>query len=427
MERSRQTKGQHHVTAIGRVAFGPFVLDLPSRTLKHRSRKIRLRPKEFELLTLLAGSAQSVVTKDEIIRTVWRNADVSESALTQAIYRLRKVLTDSDPEELYIVSDRGLGYQFTKRVYSESFAPDVLEVPFRRYQRAVWCRATTNPAAINQGIKTLELALEEEPNYTDALVAISEMYITAANLLFLEPAFALERADYYINKALRLEPSSSEPYGVLSSVLLHFKQDAVAACNAANDALAFCSDSQRGLSAMVWALIARNEAVEAIAYAKRLLRATPASPDSAALLGVAFYYSRSFDEALVRLYDALEMDPANGYALNYAIRCLCALERYDEASRVARTAKIKAATPYIIALEAYIAGRRNTLNGPRLKVIARELSGHHILNALISLGCGNNRRAEEHLNAAAQKKEPALIFARRDPLFRTSIGVRKSR
>ena len=391
-------------------------MDLKSRTLKCRSRIVHLSTREFDLLWLLASASQSVVTKDEIVKAVWRSPDVADYTLTQAIYRLRKILADHDPRESYIVCARSLGYQFTRRVRNEQASPDVTDAAFRRYQQALSCRTTTAPDALTRSIRMLESALQEEPYYLDALVAISEMYVIAAQLLFLDPAFALNLSERFIARALRIEPSSSDAHAVRSNILLLSKQNIAAASDAASSALIFDPDSQRAQTAMIWALIARNNSLDAITYAKRLLRAAPASADVAALFGIALYYSGAFAQALVPLYDAMELDRTNGYAQNYALRCLCAMERYGEASQLLQSANDTARTPYSVAFEAYIANRNSLSNG-RTGVAAGRLGRHRILKALVSLGRRDVRGAQDHLNAAADAREPGLALVSRDPLF----------
>ena len=407
---------------IDSVLFGPFVIDVKSRTLKCRSRIVHLSTREFDLLWLLASASQSVVTKDEIIRAVWRSRDVADYTVTQAIYRLRKILADHDPRESYIVCARSLGYQFTRRVRNEQSSPDVTDAAFRRYQQALSCR-TTAPDTLTRSIGMLESALQEEPYYLDALIAISEMYVTAAQLLFLDPSLALNLSERFITRALRIEPSSSDAHAVRSNILLLSKQNIAAAADAASSALIFDPDSQRAQAAMVWALIARNNSLDAIAHAKRLLRAAPASADVAALFGIALYYSGAFAQALVPLYDALELDRTNGYAQNYALRCLCAMERYGEASQLLQRTKDTARTPYSVAFEAYIANRNSPSNG-RTGPAASKLGSHRILKALVSLGRRDVRGAQDHMNAAANAREPGLALVSRDPLFQ-SITVNR--
>ena len=392
---------------------------MAARTLKCGSATVHLSAREFDLLALLASAGQSVVTKDDMIRSLWEQPDVSESAITQAVFRLRKILAAHDPRVSYIISAHGRGYSFARQAHYEQPSVDVTGTAFRRYRQALSCRASTAPRALNNSIRMLELALEQEPYHLEALIAIGEMYVTAAQLLFGDPYFALQRAHLYITRALRIEPRSCEASAVRSTILLFSESNIAGALDTASSALALDPDSARAQNAMVWTLIAKNHFQDAIAYAKRLLRACPTSPDSTALLGIASYYAGSFEEGLVTLHDALDLDAANGYAQNYAVRSLCAMERYNDAvALLRRLEKTNSFTPYPVAFEAYIAGRRNTLSKHRRDKVTRELADHSILKGLVSIGCGDMRDAEEHLRAATDKMEPGVVLVPIDPLFR---------
>lgn len=94
------------------MRFGGFDLDVPSRTLRYGPCTVPMRPREFDLLVILARASGSLVTKEEIIRGVWSKQEVSDAALTQCVYRLRRTLAQHEPEITHISAIPGRGYQF---------------------------------------------------------------------------------------------------------------------------------------------------------------------------------------------------------------------------------------------------------------------------------------------------------------------------
>src|SRR5213082_2813954 len=80
--------------AGGRVqlAFGDYVLDSDRRELRRGSVPIALEPQVFDLLVYLVQNRDRVVSKDDLIATVWRNRIVSDSTLTSRINAARKAL-----------------------------------------------------------------------------------------------------------------------------------------------------------------------------------------------------------------------------------------------------------------------------------------------------------------------------------------------
>ncbi len=67
------------------------------------------------LLTLVENAGQ-ILSKDEIIESVWPGQVVTDTALSKQILRLRKLLGDNNPEQPLIETHRGVGYRFTADV-----------------------------------------------------------------------------------------------------------------------------------------------------------------------------------------------------------------------------------------------------------------------------------------------------------------------
>jgi DNA-binding winged helix-turn-helix (wHTH) protein len=93
----------------GAYQFGVFELNLDLHILMRDGQRVPIGPKAFEVLTCLVENADRVVTKSEIIQTVWPDAFVEEGTLTQHIFSLRKAL-GADSELVVTVS--GTGYRF---------------------------------------------------------------------------------------------------------------------------------------------------------------------------------------------------------------------------------------------------------------------------------------------------------------------------
>ena len=72
--------------------FGEFRLDARESVLARGEELIILPPKVFETLALLVKKQGGIVSKTEMLDTIWADSFVEESNLTQNIYTLRKVL-----------------------------------------------------------------------------------------------------------------------------------------------------------------------------------------------------------------------------------------------------------------------------------------------------------------------------------------------
>jgi DNA-binding winged helix-turn-helix (wHTH) protein/tetratricopeptide (TPR) repeat protein len=93
--------------------FGEFELNAAARSLARAGRPVALGSKAFDVLLCLVQHAGQVVTKADLLRTVWPDSSVEEGNLSQNIFALRKALGDHAD---YILTIPGRGYQFVATV-----------------------------------------------------------------------------------------------------------------------------------------------------------------------------------------------------------------------------------------------------------------------------------------------------------------------
>ena len=85
-----------------------FVLDLAAGELRASDHQLAgLRKQALDVLLVLGARAGQVVTKDELMRSVWRDVVVGEGSLAQAISDVRRVLHDDDHRLVRNVARRG--------------------------------------------------------------------------------------------------------------------------------------------------------------------------------------------------------------------------------------------------------------------------------------------------------------------------------
>ena len=104
------------------LVFPPFRLDPSRRLLTHDGRIVPLTPTVSATLTVLARNAGRVVTKDELIETVWGGRMVGESTISQTVFTLRKALLAAGALEPVIATVSGRGYRFTAPVRREGLS-----------------------------------------------------------------------------------------------------------------------------------------------------------------------------------------------------------------------------------------------------------------------------------------------------------------
>ena len=100
----------------GAYRFGPFQLDVRERRLSRGSDVIPLRLKVFDTLLVLVENAGRLVTKQELIETVWPETVVEENNLNHNVSVLRKALGDRATGQQYIETVPRVGYRFVASV-----------------------------------------------------------------------------------------------------------------------------------------------------------------------------------------------------------------------------------------------------------------------------------------------------------------------
>lgn len=83
----------------------------PIQGLSDDGREVRVTPKSLAVLTALARQPGRIVTKQELLRTVWAGTIVTDAALTSCIRELRRALDDDARNPRYIETVHRRGYR----------------------------------------------------------------------------------------------------------------------------------------------------------------------------------------------------------------------------------------------------------------------------------------------------------------------------
>jgi adenylate cyclase len=94
--------------------FEGYTLDVVRSSLRTADRDVQLRPKAFEVLRYLVENADRLVTKEELIQTIWPNVTVTDEVLTHCVSEARQAIGDGDQAIIKTVPRRG--YRFAAAV-----------------------------------------------------------------------------------------------------------------------------------------------------------------------------------------------------------------------------------------------------------------------------------------------------------------------
>jgi TolB-like protein len=94
--------------------FEGYTLDVARSSLRTADRDVQLRPRAFEVLCYLVENAGRLVTKEELIQTIWPNVTVTDEALTHCVSEARQAIGDGAQAIIKTIPRRG--YRFTAAV-----------------------------------------------------------------------------------------------------------------------------------------------------------------------------------------------------------------------------------------------------------------------------------------------------------------------
>jgi DNA-binding winged helix-turn-helix (wHTH) protein/TolB-like protein len=139
--------------------FGPFRLDPSARELLRDGEPVHLTPRVFDTLAFLVEHRGRVLSKEELLASLWRGLVVEENNLGQAVSKLRHALGETPGENRYISTAPGYGYRFVAPVRlvespdrpdqpSTTQAASAAAIPMRRRLGRWWILASVVAVAL---------------------------------------------------------------------------------------------------------------------------------------------------------------------------------------------------------------------------------------------------------------------------------------
>jgi two-component system KDP operon response regulator KdpE len=105
---------------VGRIQCGDLTIDYDRRRVVRGNEEIRLTPKEFDLLSLLARNPDRVLTHRTILKAVWGpNAVDQPEHLWVLMGQLRKKIEVDAANPRYLVSEPWVGYRLATTAAAE--------------------------------------------------------------------------------------------------------------------------------------------------------------------------------------------------------------------------------------------------------------------------------------------------------------------
>src|SRR5262249_10429510 len=109
--------------------FEGHVLDTDTRELRRGYESVAVEPQVLDLLVYLVENRDRVVSKDDLIASVWGGRIVSDAALTSRVYAARKAVGDTGRDQKLIRTISRKGLRFVGQMDTRS--ADQIRIPVR--------------------------------------------------------------------------------------------------------------------------------------------------------------------------------------------------------------------------------------------------------------------------------------------------------
>src|SRR6185295_1061305 len=103
--------------------FGPFRLEVDERRLTKHGSAVPLRTKVFDTLCVLVEHSGRLLTKHELMQSIWPDTVVEENNLNHNVSTLRRALGEKVTGQRYIETVPRVGYRFVADVTNSKGVP----------------------------------------------------------------------------------------------------------------------------------------------------------------------------------------------------------------------------------------------------------------------------------------------------------------
>jgi TolB-like protein len=194
------------------LTFGDCEIDLERRELRRAGHAVHVEPQVFDLLAYLTQNRDHVVSKDDLIASVWGGRIVSESTLTSRINAARKAIGDSGRSQNLIRTIPRRGLRFVGDVHMQ--ADDTQPPTQASNQARIAIREPSRPALPlpdRPAIAVLPFAnMSGDPEQEYFSDGISEDIITALSKLRWFLVIARNSSFIYKGKAVHMKQVADE-------------------------------------------------------------------------------------------------------------------------------------------------------------------------------------------------------------------------
>jgi DNA-binding winged helix-turn-helix (wHTH) protein/cytochrome c-type biogenesis protein CcmH/NrfG len=405
----------------GSYEFGGFVLDVGERRVRAGERALQLAPKAFDLLVALVRRAGQLVTKAELLDTVWPDAHVEEGILAVHVSSLRKALGDRDHELIETVSRTG--YRFAAPVTRRARQPGpfpmrwpigVLAGRPEVYELIGRGRAhllTTSMAEVPKAVDAFKSAIDLDPDYAAAHAGLARACCAQAELRLVPHVEAYGEARTAALRALALDDGCADAKVALGAVMFLSDWNWTGARRSLERALEIDPDHTEAYLLYGRLLEALGELDHALAVKQKALEREPHSALVHIQIALTYWNQRRYEEMIAWARRALELDPRHLLAREYIAGAYWKMGDFDRQMEESLVHAAVFGAPAAMLEElrqAYVRGGRRAVVDWTLSRAAGA-APNPVQMALLHGEIGQLDEAFRHLDAAIDRRDPVLV------------------
>jgi len=399
-----------------RYSFGDVILDVDEHRIQRGGNDVPLSPKAWDVLVHLVRRAGRLVSKQELLDAVWRDAFVEEGIVSVHVSGLRKALGEGSGSIKYIDTVARSGYRFVApfadagavRKTTTSTTPDVYELVGRARAHLMSAARTQLP----QAVSLFEAAIGLDATHAAAHAGLALAHCAQAELRLLPPADGYGRARVSALRALAMDECSSDAWTALGCVMFMAEWDWIGAERSLQRALEL--DPRHTQARLLYGrlLDAQQRLDDGLAMKLRALETDPFSPSVHVAIALSYWNQRRYDEAIRWANKTLDLDPSHGLAREFLAGAYWKLGDFDR--HMAENLKHAAAHGMTAeALEplarAYAEGGRAGVVRLALQQAGQSAAFPDLQLALFHSELGDLDAAIPCLERAIQNRDPCLV------------------
>ena len=110
--------------------FGDVEVDLSQGCVRRGGEELHLRQQTFQVMVYLLKNRERLVTKDELLESIWKETAVTDDALVQCVMDIRRAIGDDSRRPHFIKTLPKVGYRFISPVEKHWSQPETtIETP----------------------------------------------------------------------------------------------------------------------------------------------------------------------------------------------------------------------------------------------------------------------------------------------------------